>query len=132
MSSCCCDCCCECPPKAITCPPNTAPQPPYNVAYTGAQADLSANWFISQSTPSAPFSTNPNWPLNTGANHSQVQTNQQAKTIFTNINARKENGTLFPSIGPTFKSNHERILYLQAQYAQAVYLPKKGINTLYT
>jgi len=63
---------------------------------------------------------------------SEIKTNQEAKTIFTNINQRKADGTLFSSQFPTFRSHQELLKYKQAQYSQAVYLPKKGIDTLYS
>jgi hypothetical protein len=126
----CCDCSCVIIPTV--CPPNPPPQPPYNVPYTGTEEPLRSNWFNSQSNVAYPFSTNPNWPLNTGANTSEIRMNQEAKTIFTNVNQRKANGTLFSSQFPTFNSYQELIKYKQAQYSQAVYLPKQGINTLYS
>lgn len=128
-----CTCCdCSCVSIATVCPPNPAPQPSYNIPYTGTEEPLRSNWFNSQSNVAYPFSTNPNWPLNTGANADQIRNNQEAKTIFTNTNQRKENGTLFSSQFPTFSSHQELLKYKQAQYAQAVYLPKKGIDTLYS
>lgn len=126
----CCDCSCIC--IAAVCPSNPPPQPRYNVPYTGTEEPLRSNWFTSQSNVAAPFSTNPNWPLNTGANVSEIKTNQEAKTIFTNVNQRKTDGTLFSSQFPTFSSHQELLKYKQAQYSQAVYLPKKGIDTLYS
>ena len=126
----CCDCSYIC--VATTCPSNPPPQIPYNVPYTGTEEPLRSNWYNSQSNVAHPFSTNPNWPLNTGANTSQIKTNQEAKTIFTNTNQRKADGTLFSSQFPTFRSHQELLKYKQAQYSQAVYLPKMGINTLYS
>jgi hypothetical protein len=124
---------------------------PYNVPYTGAEAQLNANWIVSQtntSTSSAPFTTNPNWPLNAGSDTNQIRTNMQAKTVFTNINLRKQNGTLFGTGMPIFRTQHEKILYIQAQYSQPVgfppgyrdlsgnllppNLPNQGINTLFS
>ena len=130
--NCSCNCSCNCTPPIQICPINPPPQFPYNVPYTGTEEPIASNWTISQSTPTAQFSTNPNWPLNTGSNHSQIQTNQQAKAIFVSINDRKANGTLIGTGMPIFKSHHEKILYIQAQYSQAVYLPKQGINTLFS
>lgn len=105
---------------------------PYNVPYTGQDATLRQNWFQSQANPTAPFTTNPNWPLNTGSNHSQIYTNQENKTIFNSINKLKEQGGLFGTGQPTFSSNQEKIKYIQAQYSQRAYGPRKGINTLYS
>ena len=113
-------------------PPNPVQRFPYNVPYTGPEEPIASNWIISQSTPTAQFSTNPNWPLNTGSNNSQIHKNQQAKSIFVALNDRKANGTLINMGMPIFKSHHEKILYIQAQYSQAVYLPKQGINTLFS
>jgi hypothetical protein len=62
----------------------------------------------------------------------------EAKTIFTNINLRKQNGTLFGTGMPVFRTQHEKILYIQAQYSQPVgypgntNLPNQGINTLFS
>lgn len=107
------------------------PQPPYNRIFEGQDVNLRQNWNQSQSNPKYPFTTNPNWPLDSGSNHSQVKTNQQQKSIFTFYNQQKQAGLLFKTGGPLFKSNHERLLYIQAQYSQAQYLPKTCINSLY-
>lgn len=141
---------CECNTSVCTRPlSNCSALPrqvyPYNVPYTADGSDSNAplynNWVTSQTntaTSPAPFTTNPNWPNNTGADVNQLRTNTQAKTIFTNINQRKENGTLFGTGFPIFKSNHEKILYIQAQYSQPrgypgnTNLPNKGINTLFS
>lgn len=114
------------------------PQPPYNIPYTGPDTTLRNNWLESQqfydsANPKAPFTTNPNWPLDKGSNMSQIVTNQQNKTIFNYLNTLKEKGQLFKQARPTFSSDQERLQYINAQYAQAAYIDKKkGINTLYS
>jgi len=129
--------CCECDCSGVilrneVCSSTIPPQYPYNVPYTGREQPLKTNWLVSQSDPDAPFTTNPNWPLNQGANQSEILNNTKAKNIFVSINNLKDQGAAFGRNAPVFKSEQEKIAYLQAQYSQAYYLPKKGINTLYS
>ena len=137
----CCDSSSVCVRQQTLCPPPPAQTYPYNVPYTGTESPLNTNWIVSQtntSTSSAPFTTNPNWPLNKGSDTNQIRTNMQAKTVFTNINLRKQNGTLFGTGTPIFRTHHERLLYIQAQYSQPVgypgntNVPNQGINTLFS
>ena len=147
----CCDSSSVCVRQQTLCPPPPAQTYPYNVPYTGTESPLNTNWIVSQTNTSnspAPFTTNPNWPLNKGSDINQVRTNMEAKTIFTNINLRKQNGTLFGTGMPVFRTHHERLLYIQAQYSQPVgfppgyrdpsgnllppNLPNQGINTLFS
>jgi hypothetical protein len=123
---------CGCTTRCTTCTSAIPPQPPYNRAFIGPDSTPTQNWIQSQSNPKYPFTTNPNWPLNSGSNHSQIKTNNQQKHIFTYYNQQQQAGLLFKTGGPLFKSNHERLLYIQAQYNQAEYLPKKCISSLYT
>ena len=61
---------------------------------------------------------NPNFPLNTGSDFSQIIRGQMSNTIFENINSSNQ---AIKATGTTtapyvmFKSNQERIAYLQAQ-----------------
>lgn len=138
-----CDCTTSnCVTPQIPCPIQPLQNFPYNTPYTaGEEIALRNNWIASQTNTDlnpAPFTTNPNWPYNTGSDVSQLQTNTQAKTIFNNINERKQAGTLFGTGCPIFKTQQEKILYIQAQYAQPVGFPgdnnrlKLGINTLFS
>jgi len=137
----CCDSSSVCVRPQTLCPPPPQQTYPYNVPYTGTETPLRSNWIVSQTDTSmnpAPFTTNPNWPLNTGADTNQIRTNTQAKTVFNNVNLRKQNGTLFGTGMPVFRTQHEKILYIQAQYSQPLgypgdsNVPKKGINTLFS
>jgi hypothetical protein len=137
----CCDSSSVCVRQQTLCPPPPEQTYPYNVPYTGTEIPLRSNWIVSQTDTSsnpAPFTTNPNWPLNTGADTNQIRTNTQAKTVFNNVNLRKQNGTLFGTGMPVFRTQHEKILYIQAQYSQPLgypgdnNVPKKGINTLFS
>jgi hypothetical protein len=145
MSGCTCDSSSACVRPLTNCSALPRQLYPYNVPYTANASDSDAqlynNWVASQTntaTSSAPFTTNPNWPLNTGSDSNQIRTNMQAKTVFRNINQRKENGTLLGTGFPIFKSNHEKILYIQAQYSQprgapgVTNVPNQGINTLFS
>ena len=130
---------CDCSQNIVfidtTCPaPPPAYEWPYNKPYTGTEVPINTNWALTQANdPAYPFSLNPNYPLDTGSYASQVTTNTQAKTIFVSINNLQQQGGAFGANAPVFKSNQERLAYMQAQYAQAYYLyPKKGINTLYS
>lgn len=102
--SCCLSCASgnNCPPPPYL--PLDCPAPPYNA-------------------PQNPnFATNaqryPSFPFNTGSNFSQLISSQASNAIFTNVNnanqAIKATGTKTqPYV--MFKSNQERILYMQAQ-----------------
>ncbi len=61
----------------------------------------------------------PNFPYNTGSNHSQIVSNNSSNTVYNHINAVntqiKNSGGGVPYI--MFKSDQERIKYLQGQMA---------------
>ena len=84
--------------------PLNCPAPPYNAPQNPNFATYAQR--------------NPNFPLNTGSNFSQIIQGAANNTIFTNINntnqAIKDTGTLTQPY-QMFKSNQERIAYLQAQ-----------------
>ena len=84
---------------------NLCPAPPYNAVQN------------------VNFATNaqraPNFPYNSGSNHSQLTGNTAANTIFTNINSENQaivdSGLNVPY--KLFRSEQERIAYLQGQMA---------------
>ena len=84
--------------------PLNCPAPPYNSAQNPNFATYAQR--------------NPNFPLNKGSNFSQIIQGAANNTIFTNVNnanqAIKNTGTLTQPY-QMFKSNQERIAYLQAQ-----------------
>jgi len=143
-----CSCNCTCGPFnqcgiCTSVQPN--PAPPYNIPFlpigtnyqgsivTGVEQPYANNWIQSQSNAQYPFSTNPNWPLEPNANAYEIQTNNEAKSIFTALNnqsAQVQAGQRTLN-GPIFKSYHDLIRYKQAQYAQAFYLPKKSVGDLF-
>ena len=75
------------------------------------------------------FSNQPQFPLNQGSNASQVHQNIQALSYFVGLNNQvsntvtqnKANGTRAPYL--TFKSQGERILYMQGQAIAAAKAP---------
>ncbi len=84
--------------------PTTCPTAPYNAPQNPNYATYAQR--------------NPNFPLNTGSNFSQIIGGQMSNTIFENINAANQaikatGSKTTPYV--MFKSNQERIAYLQAQ-----------------
>ena len=90
------------------------PMPPYNSV-------LNPNF--------STFSNQPQFPLNQGSHARQVQQNIQALSYFVGLNNQvsntvaqnKANGTSAPYL--TFKSQGERILYMQGQAIAAAKAP---------
>jgi len=104
---------------------NGCPMPPYNSP---------------QNPNFSTFANQPQFPLNVGANAQQVQQNVAALGYFTGINqqvnavvnANYNNGTTLPY--PTFKSQGERILYMQGQTvaaAKAIASGQMSCSTIY-
>jgi hypothetical protein len=87
--------------------PTTCPAPPYN-------APQNTNYATNAQR-------NPSFPLNTGSDFNQIIRGQMNNTIFQNINQKnqaiKDANTATGAVQPylMFKSNQERIAYLQAQ-----------------
>jgi hypothetical protein len=101
------------------------PMPPYNSA-------LNPNY--------STFSTQPQFPLNQGSNAEQIQSNIGALSYFNGLNQQVSNivdsnrnkGTKLPY--PAFKSQSERLLYLQGQTiaaAKANASGMLGVSTIY-
>lgn len=86
--------------------------------YTGAANPTYAQY--SQFPNNNAFSLNPQYPVPQGSNASQVVTNTAGKTVFNNLNVvnQVQQGTNQPII--RFKSDQERMLYLQGQNALRV------------
>lgn len=105
---------------------NSCPMPPYNSV-------LNPNF--------STFSNQPQFPLNQGSNARQVQQNIQALSYFVGLNNQvsntvaqnNANGTRAPYV--TFKSQGERILYMQGQAIAAAKAPttnpKIACSTIY-
>jgi hypothetical protein len=84
----------------------SCPMPPYN----------------SPSNPNfATFSNQPQFPLDSGSNAQQLQGNGAALSYFTGLNQQVLDAVNAPTNVPypTFRSQGERILYLQGQTAAA-------------
>jgi hypothetical protein len=134
MSSCCSACetggnCCGNFKTSNSCA-SIPPAPPYNSTknpyyatyqslptnpYTGA-VNPDYGFSLSQPNNNA-FTLNPQSPLATGSNASQVVQLNEAKTIFNNVNIANAagQGTLQPQVANIkFKSFREQALYLQA------------------
>jgi len=81
--------------------------------------------------------TLPNYPLEQGANVSEIVRNAQNKSIFNALNAQAQQVKcgIRSQNGPIFSSYRELMSYTQAQYAQAVpgttSTPTYSINTLF-
>ena len=93
--------------------------PPYNATnFTPANAP-------EYSTLVRYANTSPNYPWNTGSNAQQIYKNQQNVTYFNTLNqqtqaVRSLNNTLNSYIPyPTFKTDKERLMYIQGQSATA-------------
>jgi hypothetical protein len=91
-----------------TCPPppyqsQICPAPPYNSIQNPNFATYAQ--------------TNPNFPLNSGSNHSQIVSSNTNNSYFNYINTKnaqiKNSGSTQPFV--LFKTDRERIMYLQAQ-----------------
>jgi len=123
------------------------PTPPlqnfqYNAPNTSAQeVALRSIWLANQNNPdlnTSQFTTNPTVPYNTGADISELRENKQATAIFNTINQRKQSGTLIGTGCPIFRTQQEKIRYIQAQYTQPAGFPgggsrvKLGISTLFS
>ena len=105
---------------------NEPPKPPYN-------SPLNPNF--------STFSNQPQFPLNQGSNAYQVSQNRQALSYFVGLNAQvsntvtqnNSNNTHIPYV--TFKSQSERILYMQGQAIAAAKAPtsnpKISCSTIY-
>ena len=105
---------------------NEPPQPPYN-------SHLNPNF--------STFSNQPQFPLNQGSNAYQISQNRQALSYFVGLNAQvsntvtqnNANNTHIPYV--TFKSQSERILYMQGQAIAAAKAPtsnpKISCSTIY-
>jgi hypothetical protein len=129
-----CSCACEGAYLCGTCQGRAPPAPPYTIQFVppGEQQYVN-NWQSSQSNVQYPFTTNANWPLEPNANHSQIVANNQAKSIFVALNKQSEQvqAGVRTLNGPIFKSYNDLIRYKQAQFAQAEYLPKKSVGSLF-
>jgi len=101
------------------------PMPPYN-------SPLNPNF--------STFANQPQFPLNTGSNAKQQQQNVAALTYFTGLNQQVNNivstnvanSTKIPY--PTFKSQSERLLYVQGQTIAAAKSNASGMmncSTIY-
>jgi hypothetical protein len=108
-----------------------APGPPYNA--TNFNAD-NATIFSTLQTYARTF---PNYPLPTGSDEKQVHLNIQNVSYFNTLNQQvqdiktKNNGTtLFPY--PTFKSESERLMYIQGQLTTAARNRITGQNSCST
>lgn len=138
------DCNCNSPTTvkpATICPAPPLQNVPYNTPYTqGEEIALRNNWIANQANTefdTKQLTTNPLVPYNTGVDVSEMRSNTAANKIFTTINQRKQAGTLFGTGCPVFRTQQEKIQYIQAQYAQPTGFPgsgdrvKLGINTLF-
>ena len=122
------------------------PTPPvqtfqYNTPNTPAQEiALRSIWLSNQTNPlldAKQFTANPTVSYNTGADVSELRENKQATAIFNTINQRKQSGTLIGAGCPIFRTQQEKIRYIQAQYTQPSGFPgdnrvKLGISTLFS
>jgi hypothetical protein len=104
---------------------NGCPMPPYNSP---------------QNPNYSTFANQPQFPLDAGSNTKQVQQNVAALGYFTALNQRVNavvttnfnSGTKLPY--PTFKSQGERIFYIQGQMianAKAIAAGQVAISTIY-
>jgi len=132
---------------------STAPTAPYtdqqNINYGlfnskgqfifGTNPDIS-NQYVSPATL-------PSFPIRPGGNASQIHTNQNEISLFNALNAQQQqvyNTQTNPSLplgqrrtlnGPIFKSDRDRLMYIKAQYSQAIpgttATPTYSVNTLF-
>lgn len=68
--------------------------------------------------------TQPQYPLDTGSNASQIANQQQNITYFSYVQQKAQNGS-----PPVFKTQAERLMYIQGQYATASRNLITGQNT---
>jgi len=68
--------------------------------------------------------TQPQYPLDTGSNASQIANQQQNITYFSYVQQKAQNGS-----PPVFKTQAERLMYIQGQYATASRNMITGQNT---
>ena len=138
---------CECTNANQVAPLVVCPIPPlqnfqYNTPNTSTEeVALRSIWLANQANPTLnteQFTTNPTVPYNTGADISELRENKQATAIFNTINQRKQSGTLIGTGCPIFRTQQEKIRYIQAQYTQPTGFPgdgsrvKLGISTLFS
>jgi hypothetical protein len=137
---------CNCNSSTTVKPATICPTPPlqnfqYNTPNTATQEiALRSLWLTNQGNTeldTQQFTTNPTVPYNTGADVGELRTNTAATKIFNTINQRKQSGTLFGTGCPVFRTQQEKIQYIQAQYTQPTGFAggadrvKLGINTLF-
>lgn len=119
-----------CPPQASekntcsTAPPDAPYNSPHNTNYAVYQV-LPTNPYTGATNPTytqynslpnnKPFTLNPQYPLNQGSNASQLVNIQEAKVVFNNVNTTRLYNGASPTAPVTFKSDRERMLYIQAQ-----------------
>jgi hypothetical protein len=105
---------------------NECPAPPYN-------SPLNPNY--------STFANQPQFPLNTGSNAQQQQRNTQALTYFIGLNQQTSDIVAQNTAGiknlpyPTFKSQGERLLYLQGQTiaaAKSIATNTRNCSTIYS
>ena len=91
--------------------------------------------------------TLPSFPVRPGGNASQIHTNLSEMSLFNALNAQQQqvyNTQTNPNLpqsqrrtlnGPIFKSDRDRLMYIKAQYSQAVpgttSNPTYSVNTLF-
>ena len=91
--------------------------------------------------------TLPSFPVRPGGNASQIHMNQNEISLFNALNAQQQqvyNTQTNPSLplgqrrtlnGPIFKSDRDRLMYIKAQYSQAIpgttTTPTYSVNTLF-
>lgn len=117
----------------MPCPPppfqsQVCPAPPYNATnFTVANAPV-FNTLVSYANNS------PNYPWDTGSNAQQIYRSKQNISYFTGINqqtqsiktANVQNGTTVPY--PQFKTDRERMMYIQGRALTAARNQITGIN----
>lgn len=82
--------------------------PPYNATnFTSTNMNV-------YSTLQTYGNTQPQYPLDTGSNASQIVNQQQNISYFSNVQQQTRNGCV-----PPFKTQTERLMYIQGQYATA-------------
>jgi hypothetical protein len=88
--------------------PSVSSSPPYNATnFTTANLNV-------YSTLQTYGHTQPQYPLDTGSNADQIVRQQQNITYFSYIQQKAQNGS-----PPVFKTQTERLMYIQGQYATA-------------
>jgi len=98
--------------------PSVSSSPPYNATnFTTANLNV-------YSTLQTYGHTQPQYPLDTGSNADQIVRQQQNITYFSYIQQKAQNGS-----PPVFKTQTERLMYIQGQYATASRNLITGQNT---